>query len=185
MDAARRRLIGNLIGTIPTAAASLYALPAMAQARSKPATSKPATSHTATSRPHTTLDVATSPALSLSLGTCHDGELVGGVELPRRARGLHRLSVVGKRFSGWGTRRTVDFVLRLAARLADLPDHAGVPMRVGNLSTQRGGRIRWSHSHRSGRDIDIAFFAIGKSGKARAPDRFLRFDGNGEARWRR
>lgn|GEM_PF-1257306 len=127
----------------------------------------------------------TQPACSVSLGTCHDGELVGGEQLPARARGLMRLSVVGKRFTGWGTQRLVGFVLRTASRLADRDEHARIPLRVGNLSTQRGGRIRWSHSHRAGRDVDLAFFAIGKSGKPRAPDRFLRFNDEGKARYRR
>ena len=34
-----------------------------------------------------------------------------------------------------------------------------VPVVVGALSAERGGRLRGHRSHQSGRDIDIGFFA--------------------------
>lgn len=122
---------------------------------------------------------------SLSIGTCHDGELQGAIELPTSGPGYRRLSVVGQRGTGFATRRTVEFVTRAAARLQQLDGHQRVTLRVGNLSLAGGGPLRWSHSHRSGRDVDLVFYAVDLSGKSRSPDRFLHYDDLGQARWRR
>jgi len=122
---------------------------------------------------------------SLSIGTCHHGHLLGGVELPRKAEGLRRLSIVADRTTGFGTARLVAFVERTARRLSKLRGHARVPLQVGNMSLRRGGRLRWSHSHRSGRDVDLVFFARDSRGRARTLNRFLRYDDHGHARYRR
>ncbi len=123
-----------------------------------------------------------SNAPSRSVGTCEDGELIGGVQLSPSTVGIKLLKVVRKRGTNWATARMTTFIAKTAQRLHAAAGHGTIPLRVGNLSQQRGGRIRWSHSHRAGRDVDLAFFAIGKrSGKPRAPDRFLYFNAQGEA----
>lgn len=118
-------------------------------------------------------------AISLSVGDSERGELIGGVELPRRANGLLRLSHVSSRNSGWGTRDLVDLILRAAQALHRLPEHRDVPLRVGNLSLPRGGEMRWSHSHRSGRDADILLFLLDHNGNPQLPDDFVVLDARG------
>ena len=131
-------------------------------------------------------DVTVPRKACLSIGTCEDGSLQGGVELSPATPGLMLLRIVRQRGTNWGTQRLVDYLARTAERLQKDPGHAGIPLRVGNLSGEHGGPMRWSHSHRAGRDVDLAFFAIGeRSGKPRAPDRYLYFNEEGKARWRR
>lgn len=126
-------------------------------------------------------EVADEP--SLSLGDSVRGELRGAVELPRRAPGLLRLSSVAGRDTGWGTRALVDLLLRTAAHLQTIPAHADVPLRVGNLSLRRGGEMRWSHSHRSGRDADVLLYLVDEAnGMPVLPDAFVALDAQGRAK---
>lgn len=123
---------------------------------------------------------ATAAEPSLSLGNSVRGELRGGVELPRRAAGLQRLSVVARRDTGWGTQDTVDLLVRTAAWLQDIEMHKDVPLRVGNLSLQRGGDMRWSHSHKSGRDADLLLYLLDVETNAPVlPDEFVVLDAQG------
>ncbi|MCO4764384.1 MAG: penicillin-insensitive murein endopeptidase [Myxococcales bacterium] len=122
-----------------------------------------------------------SPAIAGSLGTCHAGTLRGAVALPRRAPGLRRLSVVGRRHTQFGTAHLVALVLRTAKTLRG----SGAPLRVGNMSTSQGGRIRWSHSHQSGRDVDFPLFLLDHRGRSISPDSFVSLDDAGLGRWRR
>ena len=126
---------------------------------------------------------ASADAPSLSLGDSVRGELIGAAELPRRAPGLLRLSLVAGRDSGWGTRALVDMLVRAAHVLQTLPDHANLPLRVGNLSLKRGGQMRWSHSHRSGRDADLMLYVVDEAdGQPLAPDAFVKLDAQGRGR---
>lgn len=120
--------------------------------------------------------------VSRSIGSSEDGRLIDGAQLPARARGMKRLTVVGRRGTGYGTGRLVAFVRSVAEQLAGLPGHGGVPLRVGNLSVAGGGPISWSHSHQAGRDVDLALYALDRRGRAAAPDRFLAFNDRGRAR---
>lgn len=128
---------------------------------------------------------AAAPGVATSIGTCHDGSLPGGVELPRQSSAMRRLSVVAERGTGFGTPRLVAFVLRTASRLAVLPEHAEAPLRVGNLSVQGGGTMRWSHSHRAGRDVDFPLFVLDSRGKPASVDGFVVLDDNGHGRHKR
>ena len=47
-------------------------------------------------------------------------------------------------------------------------------MAVGNLSRNKGGRLRWSRSHRTGRDVDLAFY-VRKLGVPVMSPGFVRF----------
>ena len=123
-------------------------------------------------------------APSVSMGDSSRGELRGGVELARRGVGLLRLSLVSARDSGWGTQTLVDLVTRVAQDLQDLPDHHDVPLRVGNLSLRHGGEMRWSHSHHSGRDVDVLLYLMDAGGKPVAPDEFVHLDNDGRGRWK-
>lgn len=124
-------------------------------------------------------------APSVSMGDSSRGELRGGVELARRGVGLLRLSLVSARDSGWGTQGLVDLISRVAQDLNNLPDHRDVPLRVGNLSLRHGGEMRWSHSHHSGRDVDVLLYLVDAAGEPVAPDEFVHLDNHGRGHWKR
>lgn len=121
---------------------------------------------------------------SLSVGDSDRGELLGGVELPEDAIGVRRLTVVRERQSGFGTRHLVELLLRVGRALSELPEHAHVPMRVGNLSLKQGGEMRWSHSHRAGRDADLLPYLLGEENQPLLPDAFVVLDDEGKGRWK-
>ena len=70
----------------------------------------------------------------------------------------HRLQHhVEKSRTYFGTAELVDGLLRAAAAVA--AKHPGrKPLTVGNLSRRNGGDIEESHTHNSGRDVDLLFF---------------------------
>jgi len=109
----------------------------------------------------------------MSLGDVHTGRLDRGVPLPASAPGLVRLGITDKRRTSYGTRELVGLLQRTGARLAQR--FPGSEMRVGNLSLPGGGPLTQSHSHRAGRDADIAFFMNGRKGKDASPDAYVRF----------
>ena len=128
-------------------------------------------------------DAADQP--SLSVGDSEHGALKGGVEMPRRAPGLWRLSVVSQRGTGWATRGLVELLVRVSGTLQRGAEHAGTAVRIGNLSLLEGGEMRWSHSHRSGRDADILLYLTDVDGKPLSPDEFVAVDSSGRGRWKR
>ncbi len=56
------------------------------------------------------------------------------------------------------------------------------PLVVGDLSREYGGPLYGHHSHQSGRDADIGFFALDADGSAKQLDRFVKYDANGRAK---
>lgn len=58
----------------------------------------------------------------------------------------------------------------------------GSVLLVGDLSAEAGGPLSGHHSHQSGRDADVAFYARDAKGKSVALDRFVAFDGEGKAK---
>jgi len=60
--------------------------------------------------------------------------------------------------------------------------YSGSVMRVGDLSSKRGGSLVGHRSHQSGRDADIIFYAKDKKGRRVTPKRFVAYDANGNAK---
>lgn len=58
----------------------------------------------------------------------------------------------------------------------------GSVMLVGDISAEDGGPLSGHHSHQSGRDADVAFFALNAKGKPVQLDRFVAFSGDGKAK---
>lgn len=56
------------------------------------------------------------------------------------------------------------------------------PLVVGDLSKEHGGPLYGHHSHQSGRDADIGFFAVDENGKPQQLERFVAYDSRGRAR---
>lgn len=114
---------------------------------------------------------------SVSLGSVGSGTLKQGVQLP--VEGPHHQVIERHRHyeTQWGTQELVDLLL-FAAEFVDTRS-PGAPLRIGNLSRRDGGDIRWSHSHNSGRDADIAFFVTDEAGQSVVTPELLQFDENG------
>ena len=55
----------------------------------------------------------------------------------------------------------------------------GAVMLVGDLSSEGGGPLTGHVSHQSGRDADIGFYVLDKSGKSKLLDHFLTFRSDG------
>lgn len=93
-----------------------------------------------------------------SVGRPNKGRLEHGVPLPMSGLGYTRFD----RDSHFGTDETIAVIEYAAARVAyAFPGTA--PMLVGAISKEDGGAITHHHSHRTGRDVDIAFFEKGNT----------------------
>jgi penicillin-insensitive murein DD-endopeptidase len=55
----------------------------------------------------------------------------------------------------------------------------GVTMLVGDLSREEGGALYGHRSHQSGRDADVAFYALDSRGNSVKLKEFVKFDANG------
>jgi penicillin-insensitive murein endopeptidase len=116
---------------------------------------------------------------SLSLQNASNGRLVNGEQLP--ASGPHhrvrQKTLV--QHANWGTNELVQAVHRAAKAVA--VQAPGALLLVGNMSYQRGGDLRGSVSHNSGRDVDFGFYAVDRKGRVRPQVRLISFDRHGRA----
>lgn len=117
------------------------------------------------------------PGLSGSVGMPHLGVQTGAVELPERGRGFERYRPKGRYH--WGRPRLVSALERIASEIeAELP---GGVLVVGDLGARSGGQIPGHASHRSGRDVDLLFYALTPSGAAIPSPGFVRYEPDGLA----
>jgi murein endopeptidase len=98
---------------------------------------------------------------SRSVGRPNRGRLEGGESLPREGPGW-----VQKGVNATGTNEAIAL---LVASLEDVRGRfAGtVPVYIGDLSQDGGGRLSPHKSHQSGRDIDIGYYARANQGLKR------------------
>ncbi len=93
------------------------------------------------------------------------------IPAPWAARGLN-----------FGTAALVALVKR-AARTVRAAD-PGATLFVADMSPRRGGASEWHRSHRTGRDVDLLFFAVDQNGEpAPPPSQMVPFDDEGVS-WR-
>ncbi len=118
-------------------------------------------------------------AASESLGSPANGAMLRAVRVPERAPGLSVFRSEGAGGQLWATRRLRDAVLDSAARVARVSP-GGAELVAGDFSAPFGGRIERHRSHRSGRDVDLLYFALDReSGRpVRAPG-FVRYNREG------
>lgn len=90
---------------------------------------------------------------SHSAGKPSKGSLEGGRELPKEAPGLVRKSDKAP----FGTDEAVAILLWAGARMLELYPGT-VPLVIGDLSKEGGGKVKPHRSHQSGRDVDIGFY---------------------------
>lgn len=119
------------------------------------------------------------PSASKSSGLPWDGKLEHSVHLAASAH-LHPLAHVLKRGNLYGTAELVSLLERAAGAVAR--SWPGSQLGVGEMSARQGGKLAGHHSHRSGRDADIAFFTRDAQGRGGALSHFVAFDLQGSAR---
>jgi penicillin-insensitive murein endopeptidase len=120
-----------------------------------------------------------SVSASKSSGLPWDGKLEHGVHL-RASDHLSPLTHVLKRGNLYGTAELVSLLDRAARSVARV--WPGSQLGIGELSARQGGKLQGHHSHRSGRDADIAFFMRDARGRDSTLRRFVAFDIQGRAR---
>ncbi len=117
------------------------------------------------------------PGLSGSVGMPNLGVQTGAAELPRAGKGFVRYRPKGK--NHWGRPRLVNALVRIAAEIEDeLP---GAVLVIGDLGAEAGGKIPGHASHRSGRDVDLLFYALTPAGAPLPSPGFIRYEGDGLA----
>jgi penicillin-insensitive murein endopeptidase len=95
-----------------------------------------------------------------SLGTASRGLLLGGEHLAIRGEHFRFYRARDRRY---GIRELTGLVQRVSETLER--EFPGTVLLLGDLSGRGGGFISEHHSHRSGRDVDLAFFITSPSGK--------------------
>ena len=123
-----------------------------------------------------TANVALAQAPSESQGWPWRGRLAHPSHLPEgpRVRYVDQYRDNGHHY---GTSELVNLISDVAARVAEAFPGSRLP--VGELSAPHGGRIDRHRSHRSGRDVDIGFFALDAAGDDATTVRFARFGRSG------
>ncbi len=117
------------------------------------------------------------PGLAGSVGMPNQGVQTGALELPERGKGFERYRPKGR--NHWGRPRLVNALTRIAAEVdAELP---GGVLVIGDLGAKDGGQIPGHASHRSGRDVDLLFFALTPAGAPIASPGFVRYEADGLA----
>lgn len=120
------------------------------------------------------------PSESMSIGRANRGRLLNGVRLEESE--VIRYKNGSPEATAYGTAELVGMLERAAAHVArELP---GSKLTAGDLSRRRGGWFRPHRSHRSGRDVDIAFYTVDEEQSPLELPTFVRFRSNGEGRGR-
>lgn len=100
---------------------------------------------------------------SISYGPSNRGKLMRPARLPTRGDGYWMPPRWAERGLRYGTDELIALLVHVGQRIErDLP---GARMGVADLSPLRGGPSAWHHSHQTGRDVDLLFFATDASGK--------------------
>ena len=117
------------------------------------------------------------PGLTGSVGMPNQGVQTGALELPQRGQGFERYRPKGR--NHWGRPRLVNALTRISAEVeSELP---GGVLVIGDLGAKDGGQIPGHASHRSGRDVDLLFFAQTPAGAPIASPGFVRYEPDGLA----
>ena len=108
------------------------------------------------------VDPARRSAGSIALGNTSRGGLIDPAMVPDAGEFHYILPAHLGRPTHYGTDELVELLLTSAEQVATA--FPASRLAVGNLSVFDGGRISWSRSHNSGRDVDLGFFIRDKEG---------------------
>lgn len=111
-----------------------------------------------------------------SVGAPNQGRLEHGAHLDT-APHLRIVPFYADEDVRWGLPTLVGLVDRAGRRVAKR--FPGAVLSVGDLSRRRGGDVDRHHSHESGRDVDLGFYALDRRGKPLLADRFVPFTPDG------
>lgn len=117
------------------------------------------------------------PGLAGSVGMPNSGSQTGAVELPAHGLGFARYRPHGR--NHWGRPHLVSSLTRIAAEVES--EQPGGLLVIGDLGARRGGQIPGHASHRSGRDVDLLFYALTPAGAPVASPGFVRYEPDGLA----
>lgn len=118
------------------------------------------------------------PSPSQSIAATNNGRLIAGVPLEASDS-----IFVRNESNRYGTQELVDVIAWAAGQVDE--QTPGSRLVVGDLSRQRGRRLRPHRSHRAGRDADIGFYLVDADGVPAANERFVRLRANGVGQERR
>lgn len=103
-----------------------------------------------------------SDGTSVSFGPAYDGALVDAVKLPASGSGYFTPPKWQARGLRYGTDELVSALIYIGRRVA--AEAPGAAFGIADLSRARGGPSAWHHSHQTGRDADLMFFATDADG---------------------
>jgi penicillin-insensitive murein endopeptidase len=115
---------------------------------------------------------------SLSIGGTSSGILVRPAAIAERGPGFVRARPGEE--TRFGTPRLVGALERAVGSVGDAFP-GSLPMRIGDLSFETGGRHTRHRSHRAGRDADVIFFVTDANGRAVPSGGWLAFSRFGHA----
>lgn len=118
-------------------------------------------------------------APSTSIGSPQRGRLEDAAELPEAGPGYRFQTMRGNPRARFGTDEMVAMLQAAAARVDE--EAPGSTLIIEDLSLENGGRISGHGSHRSGRDVDVRYYAVDEDGAPRS-GRSVSFRRNGRAR---
>lgn len=102
------------------------------------------------------------PEATTSTGTTADGQLSGGIRLPRQGPG-YRYNPSKRDEARYGVVEMIGAVIEASAVVErELP---GSEALIGELSLPEGGPISGHGSHQAGRDVDVLFYLLGPDGE--------------------
>jgi len=102
---------------------------------------------------------------SESVGKASRGKLRNGRQVPPEGTGFVRKNDKAV----FGTDEAVAIVLWACARMVEMYS-GSVPVVVGDISNEKGGRLRPHSSHQSGRDVDLGYYFKDNEGVSRFKD---------------
>jgi penicillin-insensitive murein endopeptidase len=116
--------------------------------------------------------------LAPSFGSPSHGALLRGAALAPRGNGYEVFRTHEQGGEDFALPRVIEMV-RSAASTVRRESPGGAPLRVGDMSSRRGGHIERHASHRNGRDADLLFFALDAEGHSVPTPAFIRYDAHG------
>lgn len=118
-----------------------------------------------------------------SVGDVHEGRIAGGgAELPLHGEGFHFETNRGNPEARYGVPTLVGALVRAARAVAAA--HPGSDLAIHDLALRGGGPIEGHGSHRSGRDVDVAYYALLPDGAPMSPTASIWFASGGLERGR-